>query len=123
MAYLPYPIILASSSPHRRELMERLHIPFTHASPEVAEERLAGESPDAMVLRLAIDKAEAIATQHPDAIVIGADEIALCGGEILGKPGDDNALLQFGRKARVDRPGQVDPAKRVKGRTHWSLPS
>lgn len=87
MAHLPYPIILASSSPHRRELMARLRIPFTQASPEVPEARLAGESPEAMVLRLAVNKAAAIAVQHPDAIVIGADEIALCQGEILGKPG------------------------------------
>ncbi|HUG71848.1 MAG TPA: nucleoside triphosphate pyrophosphatase [Steroidobacteraceae bacterium] len=91
MTPLP-PIILASTSPHRRLLLERLGVPFTVLAPGVAETSLPGETPQARALRLARDKAAAVAMQHPTAIVIGSDQVASLGGEraamVLHKPGD-----------------------------------
>jgi septum formation protein len=79
-------LILASSSPFRRELLARLMIPFEVAVPDVDETPLPGEAPPALVERLAIAKARAIATQHPDALVIGSDQVAVHEGVIVGKP-------------------------------------
>ena len=90
------PLILASSSPYRRELLERLQLPFICFSPDVDETRLAGESPEAMVLRLSQAKARAVASQHPDALIIGSDQCAVLDGQVLGKPGtEDKALEQL----------------------------
>lgn len=80
-------IILASTSPYRRELLARLRLPFTTAKPHVDETRLAGEAPAALASRLALAKAQAVAAQHPAAIVIGSDQVAHIGNEIFGKPG------------------------------------
>jgi septum formation protein len=80
-------LILASTSNYRRELLERLRLPFTTASPKVDELPRPGESPKALATRLATAKAEAVAKLHPDAWVIGADQVADCDDEILGKPG------------------------------------
>lgn len=80
-------IILASTSPYRRELLARLRLPFDTARPEVDETRLPGEAPAALASRLALAKAQAIAAQHPAAIVIGADQVAHVGDEIFSKPG------------------------------------
>lgn len=80
-------LILASSSPYRRELLARLRLPFSWESPAIDEQRLVSESPRAMVLRLAEAKARAIAARHSNAIIIASDQTALMGNDILGKPG------------------------------------
>ena len=90
-------LILASTSRYRRELLERLRLPFHVARPEVDETPDAGESPPALAKRLARAKAEAIAAQFPDAWVIGSDQVAALGPRPLGKPGTrDKAIAQLG---------------------------
>lgn len=79
-------LVLASTSPYRRALLQRLGVPFSVADPGVREERRAGEAPAAMAGRLAEAKARAVADRFPDSIVVGSDQVASCGGEILGKP-------------------------------------
>jgi len=92
------PLILASSSSYRRELLARLGLPFEVISPEVDEHALPHEGVAAMALRLATMKASAIARVHPNAWVIGSDQAADLHGEAIGKPGNfDNALLQLQR--------------------------
>jgi 7-methyl-GTP pyrophosphatase len=81
-------LILASTSRYRRALLERLGIPFTALAPETSEDRLPGELPPDRALRLSIAKAQAIATRRPDAVVIGSDQVAAVGSQILEKPGD-----------------------------------
>ena len=81
-------LVLASSSVHRRQLLERLGLPFECAPPGVDEAPLAGESPAALATRLAPAKALAVARERNDAIVIGSDQVALRGEQVLGKPGD-----------------------------------
>jgi septum formation protein len=81
-------LILASLSPYRRELLARLGLPFEVVPPRVSEAHLAGESPADRALRLALMKAQAVAQQYPDAVVIGSDQVAACGQEVLDKPGD-----------------------------------
>ena len=80
-------LILGSTSPYRRELLLRLRLPFDVVSPQVDETPLASESPHALALRLALAKAQAVASQHPQAVVIGSDQVADLDGEPLGKPG------------------------------------
>ena len=80
-------LILASSSPYRRTLLERLQIPFDTASPHINEERLPGETAEALASRLATEKAQALSSQYPGALIIGSDQVAECEGELLGKPG------------------------------------
>ncbi|MBB1162403.1 Maf family protein [Aquariibacter albus] len=82
------PLILGSSSRYRAELLARLHLPFTCVAPEVDESPRPGESPQALAERLARSKALEVARRHPDAWVIGADQVADLAGEALGKPGD-----------------------------------
>jgi septum formation protein len=79
-------IILASSSPFRRELLERLRIPFAIMPPELDETPLPGESPHQLTERLAIAKARKIAGTERDALVIGSDQVAVYNGSIVGKP-------------------------------------
>jgi septum formation protein len=81
----PY-IILASSSPYRATLLERLRIPFSVQSPEIDERPLAREAPHDLVRRLAVQKAMAIAEANRQAVVIGSDQLAFHGEEIIGKP-------------------------------------
>jgi len=81
------PLILASVSPYRRELLERLGLPFETAASEVDETPREGENPQRLVRRLARAKAEAVAGRHAAAVVIGSDQVAVCGREIVGKPG------------------------------------
>jgi septum formation protein len=89
-------LILASTSRYRRELLERLRLPFDVVSPQVDETPLAGESPAALSERLALAKAQAVAGQHPQAVVIGSDQVADLDGEPIGKPGDhDRATRQL----------------------------
>ncbi len=97
---MPTRLILASSSPFRKQLLERLRLDFDCISPDVDESILEGETAVPYVRRLAREKALAIARQHPDAVVIGSDQCALLDGEILGKPGNhENAMRQL-RAAR-----------------------
>lgn len=80
-------LVLASTSPYRRELLGRLGLPFASARPEADESALPGELPEALVARLAERKARSVATHHPDALVIGSDQVAVLDGEVIGKPG------------------------------------
>ena len=79
-------LILASSSPYRRELLERLRIPFEIMPPELDETPLAGETPQQLTERLAIAKARTIADRERQALVIGSDQVAVYNGSIVGKP-------------------------------------
>ena len=79
-------LILASTSPYRRELLSRLRVPFDVVPPEVDESPMPGEHPQRMASRLALAKAHAVAARHPDAVVIGSDQIADLNGHALGKP-------------------------------------
>lgn len=81
-------LILASTSPYRRELLARLKIPFEVVRPEVAEEYRGGERPADRALRLALEKADAVAARHPQATIIGSDQVAAVADLILDKPGD-----------------------------------
>ena len=80
-------LILASTSPYRRALLERLRLPFECIAPDTIESPVAEESPAQMALRLARLKAEAVATQFPEAVIIGSDQVAVRGSDRLGKPG------------------------------------
>jgi septum formation protein len=92
------PIVLASTSPYRRELLARLRVPFQVAAPRVDENALPNEGPDQTARRLALAKAQAIAERFADAIVIGSDQVADVDGEPLSKPGDHaTALAQLER--------------------------
>ncbi len=80
-------LILASTSRYRRALLQRLGLPFECVAPAVDEVRLPDEPAAEMAMRLARIKAEAVAARHPEAIVIGSDQVALRGMDVLGKPG------------------------------------
>ncbi len=80
------PLILASSSPYRRELLQRLRLPFECASPDIDESPLPGESAEQLVKRLAESKARALSQHYPDHLIIGSDQAAVNGSQILGKP-------------------------------------
>lgn len=86
-------LILASTSPYRRELLGRLRLPFDTASPEADEAALPGETPAALAGRLAQLKADVVAATHPDAWVIGSDQVAELDGAPLGKPGHRQAAI------------------------------
>ncbi|XQU70118.1 7-methyl-GTP pyrophosphatase [Cupriavidus sp. H18C1] len=89
-------LILGSSSRYRRELLERLRIPFEIDVPDIDETPLPGEAPEATALRLSRRKAEAIAARHPGALVIGSDQVATLDGRQVGKPGShEQALAQL----------------------------
>jgi len=91
-------LILASTSRWRAELLCRLGLPFVQAAPGVEEVRLPGERPDVLATRLAVEKARAVARLHPDAVVIGSDQVAVLDGEVLGKPGtEERARAQLAR--------------------------
>lgn len=81
-------LVLASTSPFRKALLERLGLPFETCSPEVDESRLPGETAEQLVMRLSEAKARTGAADYPDALIIGSDQVAVCGDEVLGKPGD-----------------------------------
>lgn len=92
------PLILGSTSPYRRELLQRLQTPFEVVSPDVDESPLPGEAPATLARRLALAKARAVATNFPDAVVIGSDQVADLQGRPLGKPGNHaNAVAQLRR--------------------------
>jgi septum formation protein len=98
------PIILASSSPRRRELLNDAGVPFSVVVSGCDETPIEGESAQAMVERLAYVKADAVAVQHPDAWVIGADTTVCIDGECLGKPEDEGMAIEM--------------LARIQGRTH-----
>jgi septum formation protein len=90
------PLVLASTSPYRRQLLGRLQVPFEVADPRVDETPLPGEAPEALCLRLAIAKAQAVAEAFPDALIVGSDQVAELDGRALSKPGDHaNAVAQL----------------------------
>ncbi len=89
-------LILASSSVYRRELLQKLQIPFSCVSPKLDESALVGEEPHETALRLAQEKAKKIAEEYPHTLVIGCDQVATLDGEQLGKPGNHkNAVKQL----------------------------
>jgi septum formation protein len=91
-------LILGSTSPYRRELLARLRLPFEVVAPQVDETPLPGETPATLALRLARAKARAVAALHPQAVVIGADQVADLDGEPIGKPGThERAVAQLHR--------------------------
>jgi septum formation protein len=95
---MPAALILASTSRYRRELLRRLRCDFQVVAPGVDESALPGESPAVTAERLASAKAQAVARQHPAALVIGSDQVADLRGEAIGKPGDHaNAVAQLRR--------------------------
>jgi septum formation protein len=79
-------LVLASTSPYRRALLQRLGVQFSVADPEVPEERRPGEAPENMAGRLAEAKARAVANRFPDSLIVGSDQVAVSDGEILEKP-------------------------------------
>jgi septum formation protein len=84
---VPRQLILASTSLYRRQLLERLRVPFTVQAPQVDETPLPAETPPDLATRLALAKAQAVAELHPQAVVIGSDQVADLSGQALGKPG------------------------------------
>lgn len=82
------PLILASTSAYRRELLQRLGLRFDTQNPSVREDPLPGELPPDRALRLALAKAQAVSSLRPDAVVIGSDQVAAVGSRVLDKPGD-----------------------------------
>lgn len=89
-------LILGSSSPFRAEILTKIGLPFITASPDIDESPLAGEQPEQLVQRLSEQKAFKIAENHPNALIIGSDQVALLDGEVLGKPGNhENAVKQL----------------------------
>lgn len=93
-----FPVLLASSSPYRRELLGKLGLPVKHASPNIDERRRVEEGPEELVKRLAEQKARALAPAHANTLIIGSDQVAVLDGQILGKPGSrERALEQLGR--------------------------
>jgi len=79
-------LVLGSTSPFRKSILEKLNLTFECAKPNVDETAFVNETPQALVERLAIEKAKAVTSQFPDALIIGSDQVAVCDGEILGKP-------------------------------------
>ena len=87
-------LLLASSSPFRRELLGKLHLEFSHQNPDIDEARHEGETPTNLVMRLAQQKAAALAEQHPDTLIIGSDQVAVLGDQVLGKPGTREKAIE-----------------------------
>ncbi|WP_019027883.1 Maf family protein [Colwellia piezophila] len=91
-------LVLGSTSPFRKTILEKLQLPFSCARPNIDETALQGESPQVLVQRLAIEKAKAVSPLHPKALIIGSDQVAVCEGEILGKPHNfNNAVIQLSK--------------------------
>ena len=97
------PLILASTSRYRRELLQRLRLPFEVVAPWVDETPLPGEAPAVLAQRLAMAKARAVAALHPGAIVIGSDQVADLHGQAIGKPGTHERAVAQLRSMRGQR--------------------
>ena len=80
------PLLLASSSVYRRDLLSRLRLPFTCSSPDINESHQIGESAIDLVKRLSLEKAQALTSSHPKHLIIGSDQVAVLDGKIIGKP-------------------------------------
>ena len=90
------PLLLASSSVYRRQLLDRLRLPFTCSSPDIDEAHRPEESATELVRRLSLQKAQALASSHPEHLIIGSDQVAALNGKIIGKPHTfDNARQQL----------------------------
>lgn len=90
------PLVLASTSPFRAELLKKLGLPFETSAPRTTEDPLPHESPEALVCRLAEAKARAVSAQHTSALIIGSDQVACIDDQILGKPGSrETAVAQL----------------------------
>ena len=95
---MPPALILASTSPYRRELLQRLRLPFEVLAPAVDESPQPGEAPAELAVRLALAKAHAVASKRPHAVVIGSDQVAELDGQAIGKPHDhERAVAQLQR--------------------------
>lgn len=89
-------LVLASSSPFRREILDKLNLDYECLSPDIDETSLEGEQALQLVERLAINKAKAVSSSFPEALIIGSDQVAVCNGTILGKPHThENATQQL----------------------------
>ncbi|MCU6664037.1 MAG: Maf family protein [Silvania sp.] len=93
-------LLLASTSPYRRVLLEKLGLPFECAAPNVDESPRPGESPRHLVVRLAQEKAQSLAARYPDHLIIGSDQVCVLDGEITGKPHTEENARQQLMKAR-----------------------
>lgn len=94
------PLILASSSPYRRELLQKLTLSFECYSPDIDESANEGETPEHLVERLALEKALAVAKNHPEALIIASDQVAVLEDEVMIKPHThDNAVKQLSRSS------------------------
>jgi septum formation protein len=91
---MPFRLILASTSRYRAELLARLGLPFESRAPGVDEAPLDAEAPPDQALRLAVAKAQAVARSIGDGLVIGSDQVAHCGGKVLGKPGQHEVAVE-----------------------------
>lgn len=93
-------LVLGSSSPFRKQLLENLGLTFETCSPDIDESRLENESPEELVRRLAVEKAKAVAEQHPNTLIISSDQVSVLDGAINGKPGNrDNAIAQLSQSS------------------------
>ena len=90
-----YDLILASSSPRRRDFLKNMGLEFVIESPEIDESTKLGESPEALVVRLAHNKAHKVFESHPQAVVLGSDTVVVCDDTILGKPHDRTDALNM----------------------------
>ena len=89
-------LVLGSTSPFRKTILEKLNLPFVCAKPNIDETPLINETPLDLVKRLAIEKAKAVSHEFPNALIIGSDQVAVCDGEIIGKPHThENAIKQL----------------------------
>lgn len=86
MFNLPFPLLLASTSPYRQAILAKLQVPFSTASPNIDESPLANESPQNLVMRLAEQKALVLSSAYPNHWIIGSDQVCFLAGEIVGKP-------------------------------------
>lgn len=93
------PLILASGSPYRRELLSRLQLPFETIAPNLDETPLMGETAMDTCARLSLAKAQKVAADHPNALIIGSDQVALLDGRLVGKPGTHEVAQQQLRQA------------------------
>jgi len=137
----PRSLVLASTSRYRKALLGRLGLPFECADPAVEERALPGEAPATTAARLAEAKARAVVARFPRALIIGSDQVASCGGEVLDKPGTHaNAVRQLTRMSGTTacfdtavslcdahsgaiRSVVVPATMTLLGRWNWYLPS
>jgi len=124
-------LILASSSPYRRALLDKLGLPYECISPDINESARDGESPETLARRLALEKAQAIAQHHGDALIIGSDQVAVLDGALIGKPlnhdrARDQLLRASGRCVRfvtglclLDSDSQQSQVEAIDFRVHF----